>query len=87
MLFNNYNYTKTAVINCYNRKEHNVVECRDLGLAAYVKMSGVKLLSCEGRVYKFDCEQEDFRELEIKYANSPEREHDSNVMFLRTLQR
>jgi uncharacterized protein YaiI (UPF0178 family) len=64
-----------------------VVECRDLGLAAFVKNKGFKLLGCEGRVYKFECGESEYRELEIEYANSCCRAHDSVVMSLRQLQR
>jgi hypothetical protein len=64
-----------------------VSECRDLGLAAYVKSSGCKLVACEGRVYKFECDAERLRELEVEYANSCCRRHDQDVMFLRQMQR
>ena len=63
-----------------------ITECRELGLAAYIKMKGHKLVGCEGRVYMFECSPEKYREMEIEYANSSERVHDGIVMNLRQLQ-
>jgi hypothetical protein len=63
-----------------------VIECKELGLAAFIKMKGHKLVSCVGRVYKFECETEVFRDLELEYANSCCRIHDATVMNLRQLQ-
>lgn len=63
-----------------------IVEVRDLGLAAYVKLKGYSLLACENRVFRFECpENVSKSELEIEYANSCCRQHDSNVMFLRQM--
>lgn len=61
-------------------------ECRDLGLAAFIKMKGFKLLGCEGRVYIFDCSASEYKDLALEYANSCCRQHDSIVMNLRPLQ-
>jgi hypothetical protein len=63
------------------------MDCKDLGLAAYIKKSGVDLVACEGRVYRFACGEQRYRELELQYANSCCRAHDALVMYLRTLQR
>ena len=67
-----------------------IIETKDLGFAAFIKMSGLKLIACESRVFKFESERVSEgtnikSELEVAYANSCCREHDSNIMFLRQL--
>jgi uncharacterized protein YaiI (UPF0178 family) len=59
----------------------------DLGLAAFMKMKGLRLISCIGRVFTFDGtdDSELQRALEIEYANSCCRQHDSNVVYLRSM--
>lgn len=65
------------------------IETKDLGLAAFMKLRGLKLVGCENRVFKFEGENGDPNNtkamLEISYANSCCREHDSNIMYLRQL--
>jgi alpha-acetolactate decarboxylase len=64
------------------------IETGDLGLAAFMKMRGLELDSCIGRVFRFKCDTECElvkRELEIAYANSCCRQHDSNVIYLRSM--
>jgi hypothetical protein len=63
------------------------IATNDLGLAAFMKMKGLRLVSCVGRVFTFDsAEREELqRELEIEYANSCCRQHDSNVVYLRSM--
>ena len=66
------------------------IETSDLGLAAYMKMKGLSLVSCTGRVFVFDCKSDDScelvkREMEVDYANSCCRQHDSTVVYLRSM--
>jgi hypothetical protein len=66
----------------------SAIETRDLGLAAYIKMRGHKLLSFENRMFRLEAMDDDGNErtkgeLEIEYANSCCRVHDSLVMGLR----
>jgi hypothetical protein len=65
----------------------SVIETKDLGLAAYVKSRGFRLLSCENRVFKLESVENisSRAEMEIEYSNSCCRQHDSNVMSLRQL--
>jgi hypothetical protein len=65
----------------------SVIETKDLGLAAFVKIRGYKLIGCENRVFKLESEESDLTrsEMEIEYSNSCCRAHDSAVMNLRML--
>lgn len=61
-----------------------VIETKDLGLAAYMKTKGARLLGCENRLYRFESEISK-REYELEYGNSCCRQHDANVVYLRSL--
>jgi hypothetical protein len=65
----------------------SVIETKDLGLAAFVKSRGFKLIGCENRVFKLENVDSTASraEMEIEYTNSCCRQHDSNVMSLRQL--
>jgi hypothetical protein len=60
------------------------IEVKYLGLAAYMKMKGCKLLDIRSKIFIFECEKS-YQEWEIEYANSCCRMHDENVMYLRNL--
>jgi len=62
-----------------------IVKIKDLGLAAFINGKGEKLVGCEGRAFLFECDATREKELRISYANSCCRDHDNNVMYLRTL--
>lgn len=69
-----------------------LIEVHDLGLAAYIKTRGLELVKCEGRSFSFESGVNDDtamlgvkRELEIAYANSCCRQHDSTVVYLRSM--
>jgi len=69
----------------------------NLGLAAFMKMKGCRLLKCEGRVFIFtfdkkaDMTDDEFNgtnnlpEWEVEYMNSESREHDTILMTLRRM--
>jgi hypothetical protein len=57
----------------------------ELGLAAFIKARGYILVGCEGKTFFFIGEEGVKRELEIAYANSCCRQHDSTVMYLRSM--
>lgn len=68
------------------------ITTNDLGLAAHIKSKGYTLIGCNERTFSFDSgvsgEVEVMQvksELEISYANSCCRQHDSNVMYLRSM--
>jgi hypothetical protein len=65
----------------------SIIETKDLGLAAFVKSRGFRLLACENRVFKLENDESSSTraEMEIEYSNSCCRQHDSNVMSLRQL--
>jgi hypothetical protein len=65
----------------------SIIETKDLGLAAFVKTRGYRLIGCENRVFKLESTESNASraEMEIEYSNSCCRQHDSNVMSLRQL--
>ena len=64
----------------------SVIETKDLGLAAFIKLRGFKLVSCESRVFRLESEEAITKmELEVAYSNSCCRQHDANVMSLRQM--
>lgn len=60
------------------------VDTRDLGLAAFIKMGGGKLISCDSRTFKFESELSK-RDWELAYGNSCCRQHDAEVVYFRSL--
>ena len=70
--------------------EMKVVETNDLGLAAYMKMNGCKIIKVKDKkdikVFVFESEEEE-TELgwRIKYLNSCCHRHDTELMMLRKL--
>jgi hypothetical protein len=65
-----------------------LISTKDLGLAAYIKSKGLALVSCEDRVFFFETGSDDesvMAGLEVQYANSCCRQHDGNVMYLRSM--
>lgn len=64
----------------------NLMEIRDLGLAAYLKMNGVRLLNVrEGNVFVFEGGSKSAKEWELEYVNSCCFKHDRELMSLRKL--
>lgn len=64
----------------------NLVETTNIGLAAFMKMSGSILVKTDNKVFTFLGENgETIRDWDIKYANSCCRRHDSEVMYLKKL--
>lgn len=61
-----------------------IVTTRKLGVAAYMKMKGAKLLSCVSGVFEFETDRP-FREWQIEYGNSCCCVHDTELMRLRAL--
>jgi hypothetical protein len=63
-----------------------MITTRDLGLAAFVKMSGCKLVEVKKQEKEFVFEtEEDIKSWELKYMNSCCRIHDSELVALRKL--
>lgn len=62
------------------------VETRNLGLAAYIKMHGEKLIDFVGpnRVFVFESAKP-LSEWNVEYLNSESHKHDSELMNLRKL--
>lgn len=58
------------------------IKIKDLGLAAYCKSNGCKLLSCENRLFEFETNKK-LLDWEVEYANSCCRSHDQEIMSLR----
>lgn len=61
---------------------------KDLGMAAFMKMKGYKLLKRRGREFDFEIcesEQEEFEKAQIEYVNSSFAEFDSQLMNLKKL--
>lgn len=61
---------------------------KDLGMAAYMKMQGYKLIRRRGREYDFaieECEQDQFYKVQIEYVNSSFATFDSEIMNLKKL--
>ena len=69
--------------------EENVVgTVKDLGMAAYMKMQGYKLLDRKGREFDFtikESEQDDFKKAQIEYVNSSFAVFDAEIMNLKKL--
>ena len=61
-----------------------MVFTRKLGLAAYMKMSDAKLISCNAGVWGFETEK-DLLSWQIEYSNSCCCKHDTELMRLRAL--
>jgi hypothetical protein len=70
-------------------KENMVVcVCRDLGLSAFIKMSGYQLKAKKGKDFEFyvkESEQEQFEQCKIEYVNSAFAEFDSELMLLKKI--
>ena len=61
---------------------------KDLGMAAFMKMKGYKLLKRRGKEFDFaidESEQEEFEKAQIEYVNSSFVEFDSQIMNLKKL--
>lgn len=61
---------------------------KDLGMAAYLKMRGYKLLRRRGKEFDFtikESEQERFEEEKVDYVNSAFATFDSELMHLKKL--
>jgi len=59
-----------------------MITTKDLGLAAYIKMNDVELLSVEGRVFKFNTIRTE-NEWRVDYMNSSCHTHDVTLCELR----
>lgn len=62
------------------------VEIKQLGLAAYVKINGGRILGYQDGKFIMDTDKSE-QEWEIEYMNSESFKHDSEVMYLRKLMR
>ena len=62
------------------------VEINQLGLAAYVKINGGKIMGFQNGKFIMDTDKPE-QEWEIQYMNSESFKHDSEVMYLRKLMR
>ncbi len=62
------------------------VEIKQLGLAAYVKINGGKIMGFQNGKFIMDTDKSE-QEWEIQYMNSESFKHDSEVMYLRKLMR
>ena len=69
-----------------------LISTSDLGFAAFIKKGGLVLKECIGKTFYFESGEESESgalkvqsELEVMYANSCCRQHDSNVMYLRSM--
>jgi hypothetical protein len=62
------------------------VEIKQLGLAAYVKINGGKIVGFQNGKFIMDTDKSE-QEWEIQYMNSESFKHDSEVMYLRKLMR
>ena len=58
------------------------MKTNELGLAAYVKMKGIKLLRVEERTFVFETEKS-VDEMRVDYTNSDCYRHDNEVCNLR----
>jgi len=61
---------------------------KDLGMAAYLKMKGYKLLNRRGREFDFvinESEQDEFKRAQVEYVNSSFAEFDAEIMNLKKL--
>ena len=61
-----------------------VIETNDLGLAAYIKMNGQKLMSINGKVFVFESERE-LDDWYVEYSNSCCHRHDTELLNLRKM--
>lgn len=64
--------------------EAATIETKKLGLAAYIKTNGCKLVGMNGKAFVFESEKE-LRVWEIEYNNSCCQKHDQAVCELRKL--
>lgn len=62
------------------------IEVRRLGLAAFVRMNGGKLLEVVGKTFVFESEKT-FEDWQVEYSNSCCWRHDSLVLELRGMLR
>lgn len=62
------------------------VEIKQLGLAAFVKINGGKIVGYTNGKFVMDTDRTE-QEWEIEYMNSESFKHDSEVMYLRKLMR
>lgn len=60
------------------------VHIRSLGLAAYLKTAGCKLVTVEDNQFVYESDRSE-REWQVEYLNSCCYKHDSEVMSLRKL--
>lgn len=58
------------------------IQVTQLGLAAFIKMRGAKLLRCENKVFHFESDKT-ASEWRTEYSNSESMQHDSLVCELR----
>lgn len=58
------------------------IETRELGLAAFMKIRGAKLVEYSNRVFVFESDR-DLNVWRVEYANSCCYQHDTEVMSLR----
>jgi len=61
-----------------------IIKTKNLGLAAYIKMSGDELLKLEGKWFFFETNSNE-REWHIKYLNSCCYNHDKVLCELRNI--
>ncbi len=62
-----------------------VINTSDLGLAAYMKMQGCKLVTVNDREFVFESEVKNETEWKVEYLNSCCHFHDCELMTLRKL--
>jgi len=60
------------------------MKTKNLGLAAYVKMNDVKLISVNGREFEFDTDKSEKQWL-VEYQNTCCHKHDTTLCELRRL--
>lgn len=63
-----------------------VITTRKLGLAAFIKMKGTKLIDVKDRIYSFESEIKE-SDWEVQYLNSCCYRHDTELVNLRKLLR
>jgi len=64
----------------------NIVKTKKLGLAAYMKIKGCKLIGCDKGVFTLEAiNSASDREWEIEYMNTDCYRHDVEIMHLRKL--
>jgi len=65
-------------------------EVEDLGIAAYLRMHGFKVVGRKGRVFYFSIQPQEENEFDksiFEYASSPFHEFDAQLMSLKKLPR